>query len=410
MALTDTEVKNLKPGSKNFKKYDSKGLFLEVRTTGKKVFRFKFKYNDKYQLLTLGAYPEISLKRARELHFEARQQLAEGIDPVQSKKTVQESKKHTFETVFNEWYNTYKEKWTPGHAKTVYRRIEANILPWLKNRPIREISTREILEYLRKIEARGAVETAHRVCQIISQVFVYAVASGILENNPAADLHKALKPVQKKNLPAITEPARIKELLKAIDGANAGFVVYCALRFAPLVFVRPGELRKAEWTEIDWKNDLWIIPAPRMKKKREHLVPLSKQARGILEELYPLTGENRKNIFPASREYIFPAIRTPSRPMSEGTLNAALLRLGFTKEEHCPHGFRSMASTRLHEMGWSSRVIETQLAHVDKNQVRGVYNRAVYLEERTRMMQAWADYLDSLKNGDKVLPFQQNTA
>lgn len=400
MALTDTGIKGMKTTSQNYKAFDSKGLFIEVRKSGKKIFRFKYRYNDKHKLLTIGHYPEVSLKRARELHQGALKQLSEGIDPGQVKKINKEIKKNTFKVLAQEWFETNKDKWTQDHANTVWRRLEANVLPWLKDRPIREINSRELLEILRRIESRGAVETAHRINQIISQIFVYTIACGLAENNPASNLSKALKPVSKRSLPAITKPERIKELLKAIDAFQGSFIVYCALKLAPLVFLRPGELRKGEWEEIDWNNKLWVIPAHRMKKRRDHLVPLSRQAVSILEEIHPLTSKSSK--------YIFPAVRSPSRPMSEGTLNAALLRLGFSKEEHSPHGFRSTASTNLHELGWDSKLIEVQLAHVDQNQVRGIYNRAEYLAERTRMMQGWADYLDALKSGAKVLPFQQN--
>ncbi len=396
MPLTDVQIRNLNPGPKTYKKYDGRGLFIEVRTSGNKIFRFKYFFNGKHQLLTLGHYPEISLKRARDQHQQARIQIAQGINPAQEKKSAKEHKTKTFKETATEWYNNTKSKWTTDHANTVWRRLEVNIFPWLGDRPIDQVTTKEILEVLRKVENRGAQEVARRLCQTISQIFIFAVASGITDGNPAGDLHKALKPRKKRNLPAITDPERIRTLLQAIEGFEGSFIVYCALRFAPLVFVRPGELRKAEWAEIDWNGALWTIPAHRMKKKREHLVPLSRQALTILNDLHPLTKESR---------YIFPTVRSLSRPMSENTLSAALQRLGFSKEEHCPHGFRTMASTRLHEMGWNSKTIETQLAHIDQNKIRGIYNRAKYLEERTRMMQAWADYLDALKQEARVLPF-----
>ncbi|MFP4168429.1 MAG: tyrosine-type recombinase/integrase [Desulfonatronovibrionaceae bacterium] len=397
MALTDVQIKNLTPGTKTYKRFDEGGLFIEVRKTGKKFFRFKFTFGGKYQLLSLGEYPAVSLKLARDKVIDAKRQLAEGINPAQVKREQKQSqKKNTLEDVAFEWFKNSKDKWSEGHAKTIWRRVEKNLLPWLKNRPVQEITTREILEVLRKVEARGAVETAHRLAQIMSQVYIYAVAAGIAENNPVSDISKALKPVRTRQLPAITEPERIKDFLRAIDGFQGTYPVLCALRLAPLVFLRPGELRKGKWSEIDWQENLWIIPAERMKKKREHLVPLSSQARGILEKLYPLTAETGN---------IFPAVRKSDRCMSEATLNAALLRIGIPKEEHCPHGFRTMASTRLHEMNWPSPVIEMQLAHIDKNQVRAVYNRAEYLDQRRNMMQAWADYLDALKAGGKVLSF-----
>jgi integrase len=273
-----------------------------------------------------------------------------------------------------------------------------NIFPWLGDRPVREISSRELLENYRRIENRGALEVAKRVARVCNQIYVYALAAGIVDNNPAAEVSKALKVKPKRNWPAITESKKLQELLQAIDSFDGTLVVQCALRLAPLVFVRPGELRKAEWDEIDLENSLWTIPGRKMKTSREHLVPLSRQSKEILLEIQPLTGKDT---------YVFPSMRGKSSPMSENALLAALRRLGYSKEEIVPHGFRTTASTLLHEQGWNSRVIETQLAHVDQNKVRGVYNRAEYFEERTRMMQAWADFLDGLKQGTKILAFQQ---
>ncbi|MCF8104359.1 MAG: tyrosine-type recombinase/integrase [Desulfohalobiaceae bacterium] len=401
MSLNDVKIKALKPGDKPYRVADSEGLYLEVTTTGSKLWRLKYRFGNKQKTLALGKYPEITLAAARDKKIIAKRQLAEGIDPNQVKKHKKAEQSNTFGIIALEWFGNQKPKWKKGHAQTILRRLEKNVFPWMKDRPIREITTREILEVLRRMEARGAVDSAHRVGQFINQIFLYAVASARAETNPAADINKALKVIRTRQLPAITEPNRIKDLLKAIDGFEGSFVVHSALRIAPLVFVRPGELRHAEWTEIDFENSTWTLPADKMKMKREHVVPLSKQALQILEDLYPLTG---------SGGYVFPSIRTPARPMSENTLNVALMRLGFSKEEHCPHGFRSMASTRLHEMGWDSRVIEVQLAHVDRNKIRGIYNRAEYLDDRTRMMQAWADYLEGLKSGAKVLTINGNKA
>lgn len=401
MKLTEFKIKGAKPTSQKYKLSDGGGLYLEVTPAGGKLWRYKYRFNHREKLLSLGKYPDVSLKKAREKHQKARQQLADNIDPAEVKKQEKAAKANIFKDLTKQWWKAQKGKWTLGHANTVYRRLEIDVLPWLGDKPINEITTKEVLQVLRKAESRGVVDTAHRLAQMCNNIFLFAVASGLCDNNPAADINKALKVVPQKNFPAITEPEEIKELLRAIDSFQGSFIVYCALRFLPLVFVRAGELRRSEWQEINFENSLWTIPAHRMKMKRDHIVPLSKQAQGILEELYPLT--NKSN-------YIFPTIRSFQRPMSENTLNAALRRLGYSKEDMSSHGFRTMASTRLHEMGWPSRVIEFQLAHVDKNKVRGIYNRAEYLEERTRMMQFWANYLDSLKNGDKVLPFQQNTA
>jgi integrase len=398
MPLSDTKIKNAKSENKRYKLTDGGGLYLEVTPAGGKLWRYKYRFNGKAKLLALGKYPDVSLKKAREDHQLARQQLANGHDPAALKQQKKLSKSNTFKSLADQWWKAQKARWTPGHAHTVYRRLETDIFPWLGDSPINDITTKAVLAVLRKAESRGVLDTAHRLGQMCNNIFLFAVASGVCDNNPAADISKALKVVPKKNFPAITEPDEITELLKAIEGFQGSFIVYCALRFAPLVFVRAGELRKAEWSEIDFDHALWSIPASRMKIKRDHLVPLSDQALAILQELHPLTGKGT---------YVFPTIRTQFRPMSENTINAALRRLGYGQDEMCAHGFRTMASTRLHELGWPSRVIEMQLAHVDRNKVRGIYNRAEYLNERIRMMQAWADYLDSLKAGAKVLPFQK---
>jgi len=390
MPLTDITIKGLKPDKKKYRVTDKDGMYLEVTPSGGKLWRFKYRFNGKYKLLALGKYPEVSLAKAREKLSAARQQLADGKDPAHIKKLEKSEKKYTFEVIANEWWNAKKPGWTESHAQTVYRRMEIDLLPYLKDRPIREITAREILDVLRKAEARGVIETAHRLAQFCSNIFLFALASGYIEHNPAADISKALSANPTKSHPAITKPQEIKGLLMAIDGFKGSHTVFCALRFAPLVFVRPGELRMAEWDEINFDENLWHVPSKRMKMKREHLVPLSRQAVQILRDIQPLTGTG---------QYIFPSIRTHSRPMSENTLNAALRRIGYSKEEMCSHGFRTMASTRLHEMGWPSDVVEFQLAHVDHNKIRGIYNRAEYLDQRTKMMQAWADYLDALKEG-----------
>ena len=398
MSLNVKAINALKPTGKNYRVTDGKGLYLEVTTAGGKLWRFKYRFGGKHKVLALGKYPDVSLARAREKLQEAREQLADGIDPMVAKKQQKLEARYTFKVLADEWWNNQKDGWTKGHAETVYRRLEMNIFPWLGDRPVREISSRELLENYRRIENRGALEVAKRVARVCNQIYVYALAAGIVDNNPAAEVSKALKVKPKRNWPAITESKKIQELLQAIDSFDGTLVVQCALRLAPLVFVRPGELRKAEWDEIDLENSLWTIPGRKMKTSREHLVPLSRQSKEILLEIQPLTGKDT---------YVFPSMRGKSSPMSENALLAALRRLGYSKEEIVPHGFRTTASTLLHEQGWNSRVIETQLAHVDQNKVRGVYNRAEYFEERTRMMQAWADFLDGLKQGTKILAFQQ---
>lgn len=399
MPLTDTQIKNLKPSEKPLRVFDGNGLYLEVSPAGGKLFRYKYRFNGKYKTFSIGKYPDVSLSDARKAHQNAREQLAAGFDPSAVKREQKLKQTKTFETVATEWWKTQRPKWTNDYAKTVWRRIESDMLPWLKNRPIDELTTAELLAALRRVESRGAIDTAHRICQYLNNIGIYSVACGYIQNNPANNLVKALKQTLKRPMAAITEPKQIKILLKAIDEFEGSFIVRQALRIAPLVFVRPGELRMAMWEEIDLKESLWTIPSAKMKMRRDHIVPLSRQAVEILEELRPLTGAGI---------YVFPSVRTNARPMSENTINAALRRMDYSKDEMTGHGFRTMASTRLHEMGWRSEIIEFQLAHVDKNTVRGIYNRAEYLEERKQMMQSWADYLDGLKAGETVVSFQIN--
>lgn len=400
MALTDTACKNAKPkeDGKPAKLSDEKGLFLLVNTTGK-YWRLAYRFNQKQKTLALGVYPEVTLKQARDKRDEARRLLAEGIDPNEHRKIVKRTKalhaENTFEAVAREWFAKHKPTWTDGHAERIIRRMERDLFPWLGNRPIAEIEAPELLANLQRIERRGAIETAHRAMQNAGQVFRYAIATGRAKRNPATDLVGALAPVVKTSFPTITDPVKIAELLRAIDGYQGTLETRCALRLAPLVFVRPGELRQAEWREIDLDNALWVIPAERMKMREKHVVPLSRQAVEILRELHPLTGNGN---------YVFPGARSNKRPMSENTVNAALRRLGYDKDTMTGHGFRHMASTLLNEQGWNRDAIERQMAHAERNSIRATYNYAEYMPERVRMMQAWSDYLDSLKAGAKITP------
>jgi integrase len=398
MPLTDIQIKKLKPADKPQRVYDGGGLYLEVSPAGGKLWRYKYRFGGRYKVLSIGKYPHITLSEARDKHQEARKQLENGIDPSAAKKAAKLKRTNAFGVVAEEWYHNKRGGWSENYAKDTWNRLEKNVLPWLKDRPVDEISTAELLRILRKIEARGAVESAYRVGQICGQVFIYGIACGYLENNPANNLSRALKERKVKSMPAITEPGRITGLLRVIDNADGTLVVRSALQFIAYTFPRPGELRKAQWTEFDFEAAMWTIPADRMKMKRPHLIPLSRQAVEILKELEPLTG---------SGPYVFPSIRTNSRPMSENTLNVALRRLGYSKDEMVSHGFRTMASTNLHEMGWPTEVVEMQLSHIDRNAVRAAYNKALYLEERKRMMQAWADYLDELKSGAAIIPMKR---
>jgi len=402
MPLTDIAVRNAKPdNSKTIRLKDDRGLYLEISPAGGKWWRLRYWFKGKENRLSLGVYPDISLKEARERRDEARKLLANGVDPSIARKAQLSSvsaDQETFQLIAEEWFEKFKHTWTENTAKTIIERLRKDIFPFIGGRPIREITAPELLAVLRRIESRGAVETARRDLQKCGQIFRYGVATGRAERDVAADLRGAIAPPKRRHFASIHEPKEVGELLRAIEGYKGGFVTCCALKLAPLTFVRPGELRHAEWSEIDLENGEWRIPAARMKMKEKHIVPLSTQAQAVLEELFPLTGTGR---------YVFPGERSYARPMSENTVLAALRRLGYDKGEMTGHGFRSMASTILHEQGWPSEVIERQLAHGDRNKIRASYNFAQHLPEHRRMMQAWADYLDALREGWKVVPIFQ---
>jgi len=399
MALSDTAIRNAKPAGRLIKLFDERGLFLLISSAGGKWWRFRYRFGGKHKTLSMGVYPDVSLRDARERRDTARKLLANDVDPGEQRKAVKAAKTeragNSFEVIGREWFAKYSPNWAAGHSDKIIRRLERDIFPWLGGRPIAEIAAPELLATLRRIESRGAIETAHRAQQNCSRVFRYAVATGRANRDPTADLRGALTPVKERHHASITDPKRVGELMRAIDGYRGSFITKCALRLAPLVFVRPGELRKAEWVEFDLDGAEWRIPAARMKAREQHIVPLAKQAVAILRELHGLTGE---------KEHVFPGVRTNGRAMSENTVNAALRRLGYAKDEMTGHGFRSMASTLLNEQGWHRDAIERQLAHAERNNVRAAYNFAEHLPERRKMMQAWADYLDKLALGAKVLP------
>lgn len=398
MPLTDTVIRNAKPKEKPYKLSDEKGLYLLVNKAGK-YFRLDYRYGGKRKTFALGVYPDVKLKKAREKRDKARQLLQNNIDPIQHKKETKNMRidqmVNSFEAVAREWFTKNKHIWTEGHSRTIIRRLELNIFPWLGTRPVASITASELLAVLRRIEDRGALETAHRVKQICGQVFRYAIATGRAERDPSADLRGALPPTKPQRMATITDPKKIGELLRAIAGYEGHLITKCALRLAPLVFVRPGELRQAEWQEINFKQSEWKIPEEKMKMRIPHIVPLSEQAVEVLKDVEPLTGRGR---------YVFPSLRTSERPMSNNTVLAALRRMGYAKEEMSGHGFRAMASTILHEQGWPSDIIERQLAHTERNSIKAAYNHAQHLPERRKMMQVWADYLDTLKSGGKVVP------
>ena len=397
--LKPIECKHAKAKDKDYKMSDGAGLFLLVAKSGSKYWRMKYRSNGKEKLLSIGVYPTVSLKEARVKRDEAKKQLNNGIDPSEFKQTAKQTDlEDSFEYVAREWHTKYKPNWTENHAQRILTRLEKDVFPWVGKRPVDEINAPELLKLLRRVENRGAIETSHRVMQNCGQVFRYAVATGKAERDPTGDLKGALPPVRKKHLASITEPTKIAGLLRAIDGYEGHFVSRCAMKMAPYVFVRPGELRHAEWAEIDLDNAEWRIPAEKMKMRELHIVPLSDQVISILKEIQSLTGNGR---------YVFPSIRTNTRPMSENTVLAGLRRLGYTKEEMTGHGFRSMASTLLNEQGWHRDAIERQLAHAERDSVRAAYNYAEHLPERRKMMQSWADYLDALKSGAQVIPFKK---
>jgi len=402
MSLNEMKIRNAKPKEKFYKMTDSEGLYLHVAETGGKLWRFRYRFEGKEKLLALGAYPEISLLDARQRRDEARRQLAHGIDPgavrkAQKQANIQETE--TFEVIAREWHNKFMHTWKESHSSRVLSRLERDVFPHLSKRPIAQIKAPELLGVLRRLESRGILHTAHNIRGICGQIFRYAVATGRAERDPSADLRGALAPVKTINRAAITEPVKVGELLRAIDCYRGSFVVQSALKFAPLTFVRPGELRHAEWSEIDFEKAEWNIPAHKMKMKQAHLVPLSNQAIEILTELKKLTGEGL---------YIFPG-RTSSRPMSDNAILAALRNMGFEKSEMSGHGFRAMARTILDEvLQVRPDYIEHQLAHAVRDPNGRAYNRTAHLAERKKMMQTWADYLDGLKAGAKVIPFRKS--
>jgi len=398
MALSDTAIRKIKPTDKPYKVSDEKGLHLLVTPSGGTLWRMKYRFGGKEKLIAFGAYPDVPLVRAREKRDEARRLLADGIDPSEYKKAHKamraEVAGNTFEAVAREWYSKELPAWAPAQAVKVKGIFEKNIYPWLGHRPITEIKAPELLAVLRRMESRGAIETARRSLQCTGQVFRYAIATGRAERDITPDLRGALSKSKTRHYSAITDPLKVGGLMRAIDGYTGTLIVKCALKLAALSFVRPGELRKAEWAEIDLDRAEWSIPADRMKMGEAHLVPLGRQALEVLGELHPLTGHGR---------LVFPGERSHDRPMSENSVNAALRNMGYPQEEMTGHGFRAMARTILDEvLGVRPDFIEHQLAHAVKDPNGRAYNRTAHLEERRKMMQLWADYLDELKSGAGV--------
>ncbi len=399
MALTDTTIRTAKPTATQYKLHDEKGLFAIVRPTGGKLWRLKYRFQGKEQQLSLGTYPDVSLKDARERRDEARKLLAEGKDPSREKKreklAAAISAGNTFKAVAQEYIEKQGREGR-AEATLVKARWHLSLLKALHLRPIADIEAIELLAELRKVESAGHHEAARQVRAFASRVFCYGVATTRCKHDVSAPLVKALTTPKVKHRAAILEPIKVGQLLRAIDGFEGQITTKLALRLAPHVFVRPGELRHADWSEIDFENAKWIIPAAKTKMRRDHHVPLSPQSLAILEEARLVTGPTG---------LIFPGLRSAKRPMSENTLNAALRRMGYSKDEMTAHGFRATTSTLLNESGkWRPDVIERALAHVEPGKIRRAYNHAEYWDERVAMARWWSDYLDMLQSGAKVIP------
>lgn len=404
MPLTDTAIRNAKPGAKPAKLFDERGLFLIVTPAGGKWWRFRYKFDNKEKLLSLGVYPDVGLKDARERRDAARKLLADSIDPGENRKaqkaTKQDRAANSFEVVAREWYAKQAPNWAEHHGDRIIRRFERDIFPWIGGKPIADVNAPELLAVVQRIENRGALETAHRALGNCGQVFRYAVATGRAVRDPSGDLRGALPPVKEEHFAAVTEPKQAAELLRTLDGYQGSFTVACALRLAPLVFVRPGELRNAEWAHIDLEAAEWRYTVT--KTDTAHIVPLATQAVATLRELHALTGTGR---------FVFPGARSNGRPMSDNAILAAMRRMGIGKDEMSGHGFRAMARTILDEvLGVRPDLIEHQLAHAVKDPNGRAYNRTAHLPERRKMMQQWADYLDKLKAGAEIIPIHGNAA
>jgi integrase len=398
--LSEVKIRTAKPQENEYKIFDGGGLFLLVTPSGGKLWHFKYRYDKKERKLTFGPYPESSLVDARQRRDEARKQLAHGIDPGALRKAMKQAataETETFEVITREWHTKFTPTWTSGYAEKLLSALDRDIFPWIGARPIKELKAPELLAVLRRIEGR-ALETAHRMRGLLGQIFRYAVATGRAERDPAADLRGALPQPKERHYPAIVDPKEVAPLLRAIDGYKGDFITKCALSLASMLFCRPGELRQAEWSEINLDESVWNIPAEKMKMKQTHIVPLSSQAVAILTDLKPLTGTSR---------YVFPSLRTSKRPMSNNTVNAALRRMGYDKDTMTGHGFRAMARTILDEvLQVNPNVIEAQLAHKVPDRLGTAYNRTIHLAGRRQAMQLWADYLDGLKVGAVVIPFK----
>ena len=402
MPLADLTIRNAKPGKKPIRLYDEKGLYLEIAPSGGKWWRLKYRFQGKEKRLSLGVYDDVSLAEAREACVAARKLIKNGVDPSANRKAQKATNTaqaaNTFEVIAREWHAKFHPKPDDEYGKRILRAFERDIFPWIGGRPILEIEAPELLKALRRIEERGAIETAHRLRSKCGSVFRYAIATVRATRDPSADLKGAIPPAEGGHMAATTDPKRLAEILRAMDGYKGTLVVMSALRMAPLVFVRPGELRKARWAEIKLETGQWEFFIK--KTKTDHIVPLCRQVLDILRVLKPLTG---KSI------YVFPGARSSVRPMSNNAVLAALRRMDIGTEEMCGHGFRAVARTILDEvLKVRPDYIEHQLGHAVRDPNGRAYNRTAFLPERHQMMQQWADYLDQLKAGDAVIPLPQH--
>jgi integrase len=390
LPLTDTAIRNVKPKAKSFKLTDGGGLFLWIQPNGGKWWRYRYRFAGRQKLLALGIYPDVSLADARDAHFQARKMLAAGNDPGAVKKEAKRlavlNSETTFEAVAREWCESRKHKWVTSYSEAMMVRLQTHIFPRLGNRPITEINAQEFLSVVRVVEKSGALDLAQRLMQASGQIFRYAIATGRAERNPITDLRGALKPPVKKHQAYLKE-TELPEYLQKLEDFDGHPQTQLALKFLLLTFVRTSELRGAEWAEINFDKAEWRIPAERMKMRDPHIVPLSRQAVFVLNELKKLTGHWK---------YVFPNQHKPSGCMSENTMLYALYRMGYHSRA-TGHGFRSTARNILNENGFSPDMIERQLAHAERNEVRAAYNHAQYLPERRKMMQWWADYLDGIE-------------
>jgi integrase len=396
--LTPSAIKNAKPQAKPYKLADGRGLFLLVQPSGAKWWRWKYTRPDthKENLLSLGTFPDVSLSMARDRREEARKLVADGIDPGSKRKAETRAAADTFEAIAREWFAKQSPLWALSHAEKIIRRLERDVFPWLGSKNIAKVEAPDVLSVLRRIESRNAIETAHRAHQNCGQVFRYAVATGRAKSDVTRDLRGSLTPWKPQHYASLTDPDKVGELLRAIDGFTGSYVVAAILKLSPLVFTRPGELREAEWTEIDLDKAEWNVPAQRMKLRLPHTVPLATQAVSILRDLQPLTGVGR---------FVFPGARSAKKPLSDMAVNAALRRLGYDKATMTAHGFRAIARTILDEvLEFRPDIIEHQLAHAVRDANGRAYNRTSFMPQRREMMQSWADYLDTLRANGSVRP------